>query len=270
MRLIMSLCLAMTILLPACAERDEAQTHAALTIDGAPVDPFCFLPVLLSGPDEREIALRDCGAGYVRTDDFDGIEGFISAGFREADLDPDIQTFRPAFIAYHIAGITDGGLLAIKLMGSGGGSGVFSQVFTARREGDSLHIADYFGGGDRCFGGVGDVSVKGDNVTYSFNTTPLSFLQLDLGHDRAGEGLDMTPYLNMPDCAICCAADAIFRDQTLVGVHIPESDIQGEQPGKADAQACFERIVNPHGGQTLSVPDYQKLRDEIIAQCAAQ
>lgn len=256
--------LILTALALAACERTAAPSGEALLADGKPVDPLCFAPYLLGAGQEDDIALTGCGAGYVADNThYAGIEGYIGTGFTDA-ADPDARGMRPAFIAYRVVGPVAGGATAITLTGSGGGTGVFSTLFTARQEGDVLKIEDFYAGGDRCNGGLTGAAVADGTLTYDVNITPYDFLMLG----GAGEPAGIAAYDDMDACAACCMGTARYEGREFTGVQVEGHFDANARPPEQTVQICFDTIMAGREGSFLTATDYTPLRDMIRKECA--
>lgn len=256
-------CLFTVLALAACKPEAAPST---LLVNGQAADPLCFAPYLMREDAMESISLdpATCANGLTADNtDFSPIEGYTGTGFYFGG-DPETRGgMRPAFIAYKYLDEVDG-RVAIELMGSGGGTGVFSTVFTAAREGDTLTAIDTYAGGDRCNGGVTEASVKGGKLHYAYHITPYDALTLN--DDTPLSGIE--PYDDIAACAACCFGEALFEGRTFMGVRIPEDDVASDAAEGQDIQACFDNHIAGAGKTEWNAADFNALRDHIRKDCA--
>lgn len=255
-------CLFATLALAAC--KPEA-APSALLVGGQTVEPICFAPYLMREDAMETISLdpASCAPGLSADNtDFSPIEGYTGTGFYFGN-DPETRGgMRPAFIAYKYLGEVDG-RLAIELIGSGGGTGVFSTVFTAARTGDTLTAIDIYAGGDRCNGGVTEASVKDGVLYYAYHITPYDFLTLN--DDNPPSGIE--PYDDIAACAACCFGEALYKGRSFIGVRIPEDYIASGAAEGQDVQACFDEHIAGAAQTEWDAAAFDALRDQIRKDC---
>lgn len=260
----MAFALCTTLALAAC--KPEAAAAPALLVNGAPVNPLCFAPYLMGEEPRESISLDPAAcAAHLTADntDFAPLEGYTGTGFYFGD-DPETRGgMRPAFIAYRYLGEVDG-RLAIELIGSGGGTGVFSTVFTAVRAGDTLTSIDTYAGGDRCNGGVTQAAVKNGTLHYAYNITPYDFLTLNDDNPPSA----ITPYDDIAACAACCFGEALYEGRSFAGVRIPEGYIAMGAAEGQDMQACFDSHMAGVAQTQWDAAGFDALRDKIVKDCA--
>ncbi len=248
---------------PAPANPDAPE----LLVDGKPADPLCFAPYLMREDALKTLSLdtANCAPSMTATHkDFTPIEGYTGTGYYWNE-DPEAQGMRPAFIAYKVLGETAKGL-ALELLGSGGGTGVFSTLITAKRDGNTLTVTDTVTGGDRCNGGLSDAAVSDGKLTYAVNITPYDFLTL--GIETPPEGLEA--YDDIDACAACCMGEALYEDGAFIGVQLPEKFVATERPAEQTKQICFDRIMSEQTTTSWSAAEYAPLRDRLRKECASE
>lgn len=257
-------CLLASLALAGC--KPDGEAPSALLVNGASADPICFAPYLMREDTMESISLDSATcAPHLTADntDFLPVEGYTGTGFYIGNDPATRGGMRPAFIAYKYLGEVDG-RLAIELMGSGGGTGVFSTVFTAAREGDTLTAIDIYASGDRCNGGVTEASVKNGTLHYAYNITPYDFLTLNDGNPLSG----IEPYDDIAACAACCLGEALYEGRSFVGVRIPEDYVAPGAADGQDVQACFDSHMAGAAQTEWSAAEFNKLRNRIRKDCA--
>lgn len=241
-----------------------ADNAPALLVNGEPANPLCFAPYVMREDAMTTISLdpATCAPGMTATDkDFEPIAHYTGTGFYW-DSDPDAQGMRAAFVAYRLLGPV-GDELAIEVIGSGGGTGIFTTLFTATRQDNTLTITQTYAGGDRCNGGLTDAGVKDGKLTYAINVTPYDFITL--GTDKEPEGI--RAYDDLDACAACCFAKALYENGEFTGVTLNAEVPQVEQPSDRPAQSCFDKIMSAQEKTEWSPTDYAPLRDRIRQDC---
>lgn len=238
----------------------------ALLVNGAPADPICFAPYLMREDAMESISLDPATCATMFTPDntdFSPIEGYTGTGFYFGD-DPETRGgMRPAFIAYKYLGEVEG-RLAIELVGSGGGTGVFTTLFTAAREGDTLTAIDTYAGGDRCNGGITDASVKDGTLHYAFNITPYDVMLLNGAPPTPG----IEPYDDIAACAACCFGEALYEGHRFMGVRIPKDYVASGAAEGQDVQACFDSHIDGAARTEWSAAEFRILQERIRKDCA--
>lgn len=257
-----ALCLFTTLALTACKPEGAP---SALLVNGQAAAPICFAPYLMREDAMEAISLDPaaCAPGLSADNtDFAPIEGYTGTGFYMGGDPATRGGMRPAFIAYKYLGEADG-RLAIELLGSGGGTGVFSTVFTAAREGDALTGIEIYAGGDRCNGGITEASVKAGMLHYAYHITPYDFLTLDDDDPPAG----IEPYEDIAACAACCFGEALYEGRSFVGVRIPDDYVAPGAADGQDIQACFDSHMAGVTQTSWSAAEFDMLRDQIRKEC---
>jgi hypothetical protein len=166
-----------------------------------PVDSLCFEELENSA---QTAQLGKCGVQAEKGRYISGnvaklaAEGYTGYEFKEKDTGP------VAGYSYYkaIASLNDGVL--IYTINSGGGSGEFTALQWVTRKGETLTI-ETLNKGDRCNNGIEDVSAKAGMVTYTINITPYDFFTLTGDNPH-----HLRAYDDLPACAACCAAKAVF------------------------------------------------------------
>lgn len=268
--LILPLALGLAACEPSAAERpagDESAgaAPATLNVNGRPADPICFAPYLMREDAMTTISLdpATCAPGHTATtQDFSPIEGYTGTGFYMGD-DADARGMRPAFIAYRVLGDLPDGRIALELMGSGGGTGVFSSLLTVTRKGNILRVVESVAGGDRCNGGLTDASVKDGRLAYAINVTPYDFLNLGTTEEAPG----IAAYDDIPACAACCFGEALYEGKDFVGVRLNSEFLMTEEANDTPAQTCFNKIMSAQDKTEWTTAEYIPLRDRLRQEC---
>ncbi|WP_081628438.1 lysozyme inhibitor LprI family protein [Novispirillum itersonii] len=208
---------------------------------------------------ERGIDLTLCQAGTAHvpaTAHTDPPDGFETEGLYEGF--PDYNYYQK------VGALSDGRQLVLTTY-NGGGTGFFSLVSAATvkkgKDGhDRLTLQPVGDGGDRCNGGISDVALKGQSVIITRSLTPAALADLL----KVPEPL----VTQLPDCAVCCAAD-VTTHQTVDGDPQVDSvaiqDIEEQALGDGKLEACVGKALETAAGKTLKGPEMAALGKSIAA-----
>jgi hypothetical protein len=171
------------------------------------------------------------------------------------------------FHYYRFLGKTKQGTF-IETLNNYGGSGTFSAIQQVTRHGNFIQLTT-LAAGDRCFGGVADANVQGDQLVYSTNLTSNALIAL----------ADPNHKVDLEDCAVCCVAKAVYHytakdsdtkprlDQVLLDTSIPDTAISENHD-----QNCFNVLIKKYqatSGQSLTLQQLQGLGKDFYQQCIA-
>jgi len=217
-----------------------ASVPAELMYLNKPVDPLCFFDM---ESDSDQIVLKKCGIAkekvQIKGQNADLLKkGFI--GFNWQSTDTSYASQGSSYYKWFDAGNK---AWWVYTLNNGGGSGDFTAINLVRRESpDSLSLKSV-AGGDRCNGGVQDVSVSNNRLTYSVNLTAADFLPLANDNPHKLEAYD-----DLSACAVCCTAKAFYEVDTNLKPKLTYVDISGhgsnpdELSQQGRYQACFNKL----------------------------
>lgn len=229
--------------LSACKEErtlTPTPVDPALIVNGAPVDPLCFIQ---TGGDEEmpSYPTQNCGGkDYIADEENPSPldDGFVSRGYYFVDHETPEQKF-PGFVGYKYLGEYRG-LKAVQLIENGGGSGIFTSVQLLREEKDgTLRLIQTLAGGDRCNGGIAESFMDKRTLVYDVNLTPFDFLTVAEYNPR-----NLQAYDDLDSCAVCCYATLRFVNGSAESVSLnPEAPLQSDAAadGEQTLQACFDQ-----------------------------
>lgn len=257
------------------SEPDATPPDPTLTIDGAAVDPLCFLG-RIDHDDESATPVypaRDCSnKEYMRDEQnaspLDG--GFVSAAYYYVDPDMPDQKY-PGFIGYKYLGDYRG-LKAVQLIENGGGSGMFTSVQLLRpEENGTLRVIQTLAGGDRCNGGIAQASMAGRTLIYDVNLTPFDFIAL-AQHNPA----NLQAYDDIDACAVCCYGTLRYVNGRAESVSLNPAAVPADMPADATSdrplQACFDqafRAASTDGDGVMSLKQNKKFIADFFKSCTA-
>ena len=261
-----------------------------LTYADKPVNSLCFyqaekLPDKLSLADHCGILFSNGNKpGYIKTGQHD-VElikkGFIGFEYRYVDERGTDNSPFTGYSYYKIIGNYHHDY-TIYTINNTGGSGVFTSLYLVKREGDELVIKSLPPGGDRCNGGITDVSQHNQTVTVtvSVNVTPADLLDISKKnphHLRAYDDLDA--------CEAFCVGTAVYeinlqnKDKPMKFIAINlAADSQGAASlthatnnKKISIQDCFDEQLYHYYHQvkhTLTPQELDTFMDKFNDSCA--
>ena len=153
----------LVLALPAQADWKVEGAGKGLYFQGKPIMPLCLeqLPALRDGK-AASLNLESCTTGenaYLAKLPVT-LEG---DSLNQEDGPNPAHDFGPSFNGYGWAAYTvlgrDGGRFLISMVSSGGGSGVFTDLYIMERHGDVLTQTRRLSGGDRCSSGLASAAV---------------------------------------------------------------------------------------------------------------
>lgn len=194
-------------------------------VDGKPVPSSC-LAGLASEGDSRTVFLAHCGDPSVKPKATP--EGMV--GYE----DP-----QGGYFYYRYLGRADG-LDILYMESSGGGSGEFTSLVGITRNGQTLQSKRDYAGGDRCNGGLSDVSLANGRLSFDQAITPYDLIAL------AKLSVKLEAYRDLEASASSCIGFNHVTDSGArwTGVTLTEKT-WADQRGWTDQyrhQACFNEL----------------------------
>jgi hypothetical protein len=230
-----SLVLAVSLLIACSAKMPKAR--GAFSFQDKPIHPRCISELLHS--DSGRLSLKDFHTSYGFQEWKDD-PSYLIAEYPEQEF----EGRRPYFAYKAIGQFNDIFILATEEWG--GGSGRFTNILVVDKSGDELRLVKALGEGDRCNGGLVDLELKGSDLFYSLNITPVDIINL-----AADEKLGLVAYEDLEASAMSCFASAnrkynlIDHNDELLSV-----TFQGKQNDQKDwterftYQSCFNKVFN--------------------------
>ncbi len=238
---------------PVSADR----TNGGFVYNGNPIDPMCVDRLTGIGETVEAIDLSECTGSAGResyTVPENGLETFEDGSIGYT-FECEDGCMRQPFVSYKHLGVVQGEHI-VEVASSGGGTGYFTGVARLKLEGSKLSLTGTLGGGDRCNGGLADVSVKDDVIHVSRNITPFDLVDMAQGNKAGFEA-----YEDIQACAACCIGTADYAGDTLVSVTLPDGvDSQEQDDGMAPVDACFFKTYNAQRKSGALVLDMEKLK----------
>lgn len=233
-----------TLLIAQAAAAMPADFPQELMYQQKPIDPMCFEEV--EGATHTAL-LEECGVSAEKGRHMSGYtdnllrQGYTGYDYKEKDTGP-----VAGYSYYKVIGKLNGGEL-IYTINSGGGSGEFTALRWVTRKGDTLTV-ETLNQGDRCNNGIENAVAGKGEVTYQVNMTPYDFFVLTNDNPH-----HLRAYDDLPACAACCAAKAIFsrpldknyQKEKLVAVDFSHYSLNPtDDPNATRYQLCFNKLIS--------------------------
>ncbi len=211
-----------------------------LMLNNKPIDALCFFN--MEG-NSKTINLNNCGRSKYKyvikgQNTMLSKKGFIGYVWQ----DPSLNGATEGYSYYKIfnAGNHHFWLYTVN---SGGGSGEFTAIQLIERKNANTLETQAITGGDRCNGGLQNVSETKHQLTYSVNLTAYDFMELAKNHNPS-----LKAYDDLAACAVCCVAKAVYAigvDSKPQLQHIVLGNLKNaeEMPNQGKQQACFNKLL---------------------------
>lgn len=186
---------------------------ASMQYNNKPIDPRCFAPAFSTASSATEptiISLKtctQCPEDYEDEAKQTKIKRTSDAGYdRLTSHDQSFQDNRAyGYFKYKYVGSV-GSTDVIEVEESGGGSGTLSNIGLIKRSGDQLEVST-LSSGDRASGGIANVEVKDNKITFKKYLTPARIASF--AKDLIGEPLLFEK--SLPDCMACYGGFGYFE-----------------------------------------------------------
>ncbi len=224
---------------------------------GRPINPLCIGQIInnesLESPKEAPIIdLAECSQPkenykIEKNNDLMSKKGFISIDYTLKD------GLGGGYAYYKYLGKYKD-LHILYFLQNSGGSGMFSFILLCKRQGDKIQLESIIASGDRCNGGVEEVTFNGTLLNYYVNLTPYDYLALSNFESDSNPEIKnkVKAYDDLAACAACCLGSAFyehdFQQSRLISVDFGKPISKEEEQTQGQYQACFNQIVR----------DYQK------------
>ena len=243
-----------------------------LMYNNEPISPLCLDQE--ESPDKTLSLVNNCGtAPVVEQEQSKELlnKGFIGFEYKTKDnLDA-----ANSYSYYKIIGSFNN-VYTLFSISNTGGSGHFSSVYLVNRDKDQLHIKTLPFGGDRCNGGLTEVTQQENKLFFSSNITPADFLSISNNNPY-----QLKAYDNLDACAACCVATAQYETDlqknpakaTLLSIQLANDSGSLSSLKSADQtgyQACFNKLVLEYiakNKSTLTAKELKLFMDEFNATC---
>ena len=244
-----------------------ATVPAALEFNNKPIDSLCFSN---DEGNSNQIDLRNCGLlkEHYITQGFDSdllSKGYIGYKWQDPQLPDSNQGY-----SYYKFYKAKKGQFWIYSINNGGGTGQFTGVHLINRDTtNSVHI-ESLAGGDRCNGGIENVSEKKGNLSFAVNLTAYDFIALSKKLNPSIKAYD-----DLAACAACCVAQAYYETEPNQTPHLNYVDIKStddneQMPDQGELQNCFNKLFASYvkkGTYQLKQPQVDEFVVEFNKTC---
>ncbi|MCW8416713.1 hypothetical protein OQJ18_14380 [Fluoribacter dumoffii] len=245
---------------PLLAPKINAAVPPALMFHNKPVDALCFFNF-----EGKEIDLERCGLAKTKY----GVKGHNSnlmakgyIGYNWQDPEDPGPAEGYSYYKFFSAGKN---LYWVYTINSGGGTGEFTTLYQVKRKNTTTLEAEMLIGGDRCNGGIQNVSLENHHLIFSQNLTAFDFIALS-----KTSAPQLKAYDDLAACAICCVAEAYYELNSDAKLQLNYVDLGTvndikEMPEQGALQPCFNQLLVAYaaGGK-------RKLKQNMLDEFAAK
>ncbi|KTD32263.1 hypothetical protein Lmor_2201 [Legionella moravica] len=269
--LLFSVCLGLSINTVIYAS-SSSTLPADLLYNNKPINPLCFDQGELSN---KTLSLTDnCELEPINV--LGQSKELLNEGYYGFEYKlKDDSGFASSYSYYKVIGYYNH-LYTLLLISNTGGSGHFSSLYLVNRDQNKLHIKTLPFGGDRCNGGLNEVTQNKNIITFTSNITPGDFLSISNNNPE-----QLQAYDDLDACAACCVATASYTTDlqkdstkaTLTSIQFskdPETLSDLKSPEHTGYQACFNKLVLSYitkDKTTLSVQELGTFMNEFNSKC---
>lgn len=238
-----------------------------LMFNNQPIDALCFFNLDNHSP---TMNLNECGLKKSNYSNKGLNEQLISKGYIGYDWqDPEFHGETQGYIYYKYFKAGDHSYWLYTL-NSGGGTGNFTSIQLVKRTGEDTLDVKNIAGGDRCNGGLQNVSEKNTQLTFSVNITAFDLISLAKNHHSSIKSYD-----DLAACAVCCVAKAFYvvgpnAQPKLLHVDLGHISKTEELPQQGTHQSCFNTLYASYvakGNLKLKTNQIDEFMDKFKLQC---
>lgn len=227
---------------------------------GKPIDSLCFSN---ERPHKGTIDLRNCGATHEKYV-LNGVNAelskkeYIGYDWKDPSLPKEANVSGYSYYKFYPA---NGNMYWIYSINNTGGSGEFTSIFLAqRKDPDTLTIQEVVGG-DRCNGGVQNVTEQNHTLTYSVN-----FTAYDVVNFTNKKLPEVQAYDDLAACATCCVAKGFYTIDKNNHIQFNRLETEknvklSELPEQGKYQACFNNLFTTAVAKTAGKFTQEQLND---------
>ncbi|WP_454782131.1 hypothetical protein [Legionella sp. WA2022007384] len=225
-----------------------------------PVDALCFFNM-----EGNEIDLNQCGLAkekYVMKGQNSKLieKGYIGYNWQDPQFSDSAQGY--SYYKFFNAGEK---LYWLYTINSGGGTGDFTAIHLVKRKEADILDLETLAGGDRCNGGLQDVSEVHNHLSFSQNLTAYDLVALSKASPPKIKAYD-----DLAACAICCVAKAYYKVNSDAQLKLDYVDLgtiadSKEMPDQGALQSCFNQLLFTYVA-TGNIKLKQNTLDELVAK----
>lgn len=218
-----------------------------------PIDPLC-----ITGFETPQGDLATCDISAQHGLKISGYNNhLLSQGYTGFDYQENDSYPTRGYSYYKPYGMINDAAIVYSVS-SGGGTGEFTSINLVRRHQDKITVK-VINSGDRCNGGIRNVSRQNHHLTYSVSVTPFDFLTL--AHDNPHH---LKAYNDLLSCAACCAGKAVyarsdddFNKEKLLYLNFAGYALSGWNG--SPAQVCLDKLIDDYIKQGITRFDEKQL-----------
>ncbi|STY31041.1 Uncharacterised protein [Legionella wadsworthii] len=234
------------------AEKINADIPKDLMFHNEPIDALCFFNF-----EGKDLDLQHCGLAkekyLVKGHDSSLLaKGYIGFNWQDPLFPDSAQGY--SYYKFFSAGENQYWLYTLN---SGGGTGNFTAIHQVKRKNENTLEIKTLTGGDRCNGGLQDVTQYQDQLRFSQNLTAYDLLALASTSEPTVKAYD-----DLAACAICCVADAFYELDANAQLKLRYVDLGNikdakELPEQGALQPCFNQLLTSYiqAGKTKLTQD---------------
>lgn len=245
---------------------------ADLMYDNKPINPLCFDQE--DSPDKTISLTNNCDLAPI--DVLGQSKDLLNKGYVGFEYKVKDNTEAASSFSYYKVIGDFNHFYTLFSISNTGGSGQFSSIYLVNRDKNELHIKTLPFGGDRCNGGLTEVTQNGNSLSFSSNITPGDFLSISNNNPQ-----QLKAYDDLEACAACCVATALYETDlqkapgkaTLKSIQFAnDADAVSElkSADKTPYQACFNKLVLQYISKdkiTLTAKQLNLFMDEFNLVC---
>jgi hypothetical protein len=210
---------------------------SGLMYSNKPIDSLCFM----SDKNKSEIDLKKCGANKktftVKAMNQDlSKQGYLGYDYEDKSYTPALHGY--SYYKYYPVSENKYWVYTIN---NSGGTGQFTAVYSVERKNQNTLILEGIASGDRCLGGIQDVSEKSGNLIYSVNLTAFDLIA------SVDKNTKLKAFDDLAACAVCCTAKSFYTvdkntKSKLEYVELNKVSDVSEMPEQGVIEACFNKL----------------------------
>ncbi len=247
---------------------DAAHQPNDMKFNGKPIDSLCFD---INESEQKMIYLQHCGAKQMKyqitgKNSYLAKKGFIGFNWKNSEVSDALEG-----ASYYQFFVASDKQYWVYTLNNGGGTGDFTSIkLVERNHPDTLIVKDIIDSGDRCNGGIENVSVKNHALTFSVNLTAYDLIQ---SADKKSPAIKA--YDDLAACAVCCVAKAFYTikatDPDPQLTHISLNTMQPtEMPDQGKYASCFNNLLTTFSSKhkkVLNQADINDFADQFNQSC---
>ncbi|MDI1352931.1 MAG: hypothetical protein PSV35_09250 [bacterium] len=221
----------------------QASLPPDLLFNNKPIDSLCFAN---NENDTNLINLNNCGLSKEKYKLIGQDKNLINKGYIGYNWQNPEFSSGGEGSTYYTFFAAKNKYFWIYNINNGGGSGTFTAINLIKKIDNHTLSNKVITSGDRCNGGIQNVTEKNGLLTFSMNLTPYDVIILAKQHNP-----DLKAYDDLAACASCCVAKAFYTVNTDNNPQLKYVDLnrgmnQEDMPDQGAHQNCFNKLFNSY------------------------